>query len=72
MQFAHAGDDGLACFFVVRTRNDGSSCRQTVQRAHLFLVALGLGLDGDVNHRVREDHALEDHRALGSHRVRRW
>jgi hypothetical protein len=46
----------------VRTRNDGSSCGQAVQGdAHLFLVDLGLRLDGLRDHGLREHHALEHH-----------
>ena len=46
----------------VLTRNDGSSCGQALQRdAHLFLVDLGLRLDGLRDHGLREHHALEHH-----------
>jgi hypothetical protein len=47
----------------VLTRKDGSSARQAVEReAHLFLVALGLRLDGDLDDRLGELHALQDDR----------
>ncbi len=44
---------------------------QLAQRdAHLFLVSLGLGLDGNGNHRIRKLHALErDHRVQIAQRV---
>ena len=31
---------------------------------HLFLTGLGLGLDGDLDNRIREDHAFEDDGSL--------
>jgi hypothetical protein len=44
----------------VRTRNDGSSWARPAERdAHLFLVGLGLGLDGLRDHRLREHHLFE-------------
>ena len=49
----------------VRTRNVGSSSCELLQRvAELVLVGLGLGLDGDVDDRVRELHRLEDDRLV--------
>ena len=50
----------------VLTRNEGSSCGQTLQGdAHFFLVDLGLGLDRLGNHRLGEHHALEHHDGVG-------
>ena len=44
------------------TRNDGILLRQPMQRhAELLLIALGLGLDRDLDDRIGELHALEDH-----------
>ena len=61
MKFAHAGDDGLAGFFIGLDAERRIFSSQTVEReAHLFLVALGLRLDGDLDDRLREFHALED------------
>ncbi len=63
MQFAHARDDGLAGFLVgAHTEGRVFLCQAAQGDAHLFLVGLGLRLDGDVDHRLGEDHALENHR----------
>ncbi len=49
MQFAHAADDGLARIFVGLHLEGGILVSQPGQRdAHLFLVGLGLGLDGNI------------------------
>ena len=49
----------------VRTRNDGSSIAELLQRrAELLLVGLGLRLDGDVDDRLGELHPLQDDRVL--------
>jgi hypothetical protein len=65
VQFAHAGDDGLAGLFVGTHAERRIFRSQTAQRdTHLFLVGLGLRLDGNVNHRLREDHALQDDRRI--------
>ena len=61
VQLAHAGDDGLSGFLVGTHAKRRIFLRQAIERdAHLFLVRLGLGLDGLGNHRLRENHALED------------
>src|SRR3990167_60161 len=66
MQLAHAGDDGLAGLLVGVYAERGIFLGQTAQgHAHLFLVDLGLGLDGLRNHRLWELHALK-----GDHLVR--
>ena len=60
MKFAHSGNDRLAG---IRIRVDPECrifLRQLVQRdAHLFLIGLGLRLDGDGNDRLREIHRFE-------------
>src|SRR6201989_1267721 len=60
VELAHAGNDGLARFLV------GAQAERRIFRgqaaegdAHLFLVGLGLGLDGLRDHGLREHHALE-------------
>ena len=63
MQFAHAGDDGLAGFLVGLDAEGRVLGGKAMQRqAHLFLVALGLRLDGDLDDRIGELHALQDDR----------
>ncbi len=65
MQLAHAGDDGLAGFLVGVHAERRIFLRQLRQReAHLFLVGLGLGLDGLADDRLGEHHALEDDRLV--------
>jgi hypothetical protein len=60
VQLAHAGDDGLARFLVGADAEGRIFCSQAAQGdAHLFLVGLGLGLDGLGNHRLREHHLFE-------------
>jgi hypothetical protein len=62
VQLAHAGDDGLARFFVGLDAERRIFLSQALQGdAHLFLVGLGLRLDGLRDHRLREHHALERH-----------
>ena len=63
MKFAHAGDDRLAGFLVGLDAERRIFGSQAVEReAHLFLVALGLRLDRDLDDRLGEFHALEDDR----------
>src|SRR5690606_5505860 len=65
VQLAHAGDDGLAGFFVGTHAEGRIFLSQTTQGdAHLLLVALGLGFDSNVDHRLREFHALENDRLV--------
>jgi hypothetical protein len=67
MQLAHAGNDGLAGLFVGAHAERRVFLRELAQRdTHLFLVALGLGFDGDRNHRIGELHPLEYRPALFS------
>ena len=62
VQLAHAGDDGLAGLFVGADAEGRVLVGQRLERlAELVLVGLGLRLDGDVDHRLRELHLLEDH-----------
>ena len=58
----------------VLTRKDGSSAARRCEReAHLFLVVLGLRLDGDLDDRLGEFHALEDDRLQSDRRAcRPW
>ena len=60
MQLAHAGDDGLPGLLVGLDREGRVLVGEPLDRgAELLLVALGLGLDGDLDHRGREAHRLE-------------
>ena len=70
VQLAHAGDDGLAGLLVGADAERRVLVGQRLERlAELVLVGLGLGLDGDVDHRLGEDHPLEDDRVSRSHSV---
>lgn len=63
MKFAHAGNDRLTGFIVCLDAERRIFSSKAVKReAHLFLVALGLRLDSDLDDRLREFHALEDNR----------
>ena len=65
MQLAHAGDDRLTRLLVGLDREGGVLVGEPLDRgAELLLVALGLRLDRDLDHRGRERHRLEDHRVL--------
>jgi hypothetical protein len=60
VQFAHAGNNSLVGFFVGTHTEGRIFLRQSVQRnTHLLLVNLGLGLHGNVNNRLGENHAFE-------------
>ena len=60
VQLAHAADDGLAGLLVQVHLEGGVLFGELLDRgAQLLLVALGLGLDGDLDDRVRERHRLE-------------
>ena len=60
MQLAHAADDGLARIFVGPHLEGGIFVGQPRKRnAHLFLVGLGLGLDGHRDHGLREGDGAE-------------
>ena len=63
VKFAHARDHRLAGLFVGADAERRVLVGQRLERlAELVLVALGLRLDGDVDHRLGELHALEDDR----------
>ena len=65
MQLAHALEDGLAGLLVGLDAERRVLGHQLGQRdAELLLVALGLRLDRDLDDRLGELHALEDHRLL--------
>src|SRR6476619_500545 len=60
VQLAHAGDDRLAGVLVVVDLEGRVLGRELLDgRAELLLVALGLGLDGDLDDGVGEGHRLE-------------
>ena len=62
MQFAHAGQDGLAAFLVGLQAQAGVFTGQLLQsERHLLDGFLGLRLDRDVDNRDRESHALQHH-----------
>ena len=68
VQLTHAGDDGLAGL-VVGVHLEGRVLLGELgeREAHLVLLGLGLGLDGNVDNGVRELHGLEhDLVALGA------
>src|SRR5690606_15961550 len=63
VKLAHAGDDRLAGFLVgLDAEGRILSCKAIKREAHLFLVSLGLWLNGDLDNRIRELHALQDNR----------
>jgi hypothetical protein len=74
MKLAHAGDDRLAAFLVGLDAEGRILGGEAVEReAHLLLVALGLGLDRDLDDRIGELHALQDDRASADRKAcRRW
>ena len=61
VQLAHAGDDGLPGLLVGVGPEGGILFRQLAQgNAHLLLTGLGLGLDGNLDNRLGEDHGLQN------------
>src|SRR5690606_2127822 len=65
VQLAHTADDGLAGLLVRVNLEGRVLLGQALDRdAELLLVALRLGLDGDLDDRGREVHGLQDHRVL--------
>ena len=65
VQLAHTADDGLAGLLVRVDLEGGVLLRETLDGdTQLLLVALGLGLDRDLDDRRREVHGLQDHRVL--------
>ena len=66
VELAHPLDDRLAQFMVGGDAERRVLARQAIERdAHLLLVGLGLGLDRDLDDRIREFHPLEDDRRIG-------
>ena len=49
VQLAHAAHDGLAALLVGGDAKDGSSAEAWPRLAQLFLIGLGLRLDGDLD-----------------------
>ena len=65
VQLTHAADDGLVRFRVRVDLERRVFLHELRERdAHLFLVDLGLRLDGDGDDRLRERHRLEDDRLV--------
>ena len=65
VQLAHAGDDRLAGVFVGEDAEGRIFFRQALQSdAHLFLIDLGLRLDGHRDNRVREGRRDEEDRMI--------
>src|SRR5208337_3728177 len=61
VQFAHAGDDGLAGILVGVHAEGGIFLGEARQGlSHFVLIGLGLGFDGDVDDGRRESHGLQD------------
>ena len=70
VELAHAADDGLAGVFVEGDLEGRVLIGELLDgRGELLLVTLGLGLDGDRDHGLREAHGLEHDLVAGSHRV---
>ena len=71
VQLAHAGDDDFAGLLIGLDPERRVFGHQLLHaRAELFLVGLGLRLDGERDDRLREVHRLEDDRLLlVAHRV---
>ena len=62
VELAHARDEGLSRLLVVVDAEGGVLFGEPLQgHGQLVLVSLGLGLDGDLDDGLREDHRLEDH-----------
>ncbi len=66
MKLAHPLDHGLTALVVDRDAEGRILGGETRERlTHLLLIALGLGLDGDLDDRLGKLHALEHHRGAG-------
>ena len=66
MQLAHARDEGLARLRVGLDAEGRVLLGEALERdGQLVLVGLRLGLDLDLDDRLREGHRLEDHGMLG-------
>ena len=65
MKLAHTANNGLAGFGIELDREGRVFfCQLLDGNAHLFLVGLRLGLNGHVDHGLREGHGLEDDRLV--------
>ena len=65
MELTHAGDDGLAGFFIgICLEGRVFFCELRKCNAHLFLTGLGLRLNRNTDNRLREFHGLKDDRVL--------
>jgi hypothetical protein len=61
VELAHAGDDGLSGLLVGVGFERRVFLGQLDQRhGHFILTGFGLGLDGDLDHGIRELHRFED------------
>ena len=71
MEFTHAGDNGLAGFFVGLNAEGGVFFGEFLKAyAELVEVFLGFGLNGDADHRFGEVHGFEhDGRIFGTEGV---
>ena len=66
VEFAHAGDDGLAGVFVEGDLEGRVLSGELLDgRGELLLVTLGVRLDGNRDHGLREAHGLEDDLVAG-------
>ena len=66
VELAHTGNNGLAGFFIGVHAEGRIFLSQAAEgESHLFLVGLGLRLNGLRNNRIREFHLFKDHRVLG-------
>ena len=65
VQFAHTGDDGLACFFIGVFTERRVFFRQFCQsNAHFLLTGFGLRLNGNTNNRFRKFHGFQHNLCL--------
>eukprot|EP00967_Tisochrysis_lutea_P124989 scaffold209589_cov35-Tisochrysis_lutea.AAC.5 len=66
VELAHALDNRLAGLLIARKAERGVFCGELDERVgHLLLVSLRLGLDGDLDHGLRELHLLKNDRCVG-------
>ena len=65
MELTHAGDDGLAGFFVcVGLEGRVFLCQFCQSNTHLFLTCFSLRLDSNTDNRLWEFHRLQDDRSF--------
>ena len=66
MQLTHTGDDRLSGLLVIVDLEGRILFRQLDQRiGQLVLIGLGLGFDGNLDHRIRELDRFQQNRILG-------